>query len=115
MTTTKESLRDLFVWITGADGKGSWKSGNPYMHKPVTAAILALTHGKSKLDYPAARPKSKIDGALWDLVQLAVGNSGSRGGNPYMKPEVRAASVALGGDGYDVPAPMASSERKRKR
>lgn len=101
--TTKKTLRGLFVWITGSDGKGSWKPGNPYMQKPVTAAILALTHGKSKFDKPDTRPRGKIDGALWDLVQLAVGNSGHREGNPYMKPAVRAASVALGGDGYDVP------------
>lgn len=103
-TPTKKALRDLFIWITGGDGKGSWKAGNPYMHKPVTAAILALTRGKSRLDKPDARPKGKIDGALWDLVELAVGNGGSREGNPYMKPVVRAANVALGGDGYDVPA-----------
>jgi hypothetical protein len=95
--STRKALRDLFKWMTGPD-----KTGNPYMHPPVTAAILALTRGASRYDKPEKRPKSKIDRALYDLVELAT--SGDRHGNPYNKPEVRAASVALGGDSYDIPS-----------
>lgn len=94
--TTKAALRDLFRWMTGSD-----REGNPYMHRPVVNAILALTKGKSRHDRPAKRPRGKVDGALYDLVALAT--SGDRHGNPYFKREVRAASVALGGDGYDIP------------
>jgi hypothetical protein len=94
--TTRAALRDLFSWMTGGD-----REGNPYMKAPVANAILALTRGKSRLDVPTRRPKAKIEGALYDLIELAT--VGDRHGNPYTKPAVRAASRALGGDGYDVP------------
>lgn len=96
-TSTRKALRDLFKWMTGSD-----KTGNPYLHPPVTAAILALTRGTSRYERPEKRPKSKIDRALYDLVELAT--VGNRHGNPYTKSEVRAASIALGGDGYDIPS-----------
>ncbi len=96
-STARKALRDLFKWMTTGD-----KTGNPYGHAPVTAAILALTKGSSRYDTPSKRPRSKIDRALYDLVELAT--VGSRHGNPYTKPAVRAASIALGGDGYDIPA-----------
>lgn len=95
--TTKAALRGLFLWMTGAN-----KEGNPYMHKPVTDAILVLTRGKSRYDIPKKQPpKGGAERALHDLATLAT--SGSRHGNPYTKREVRAASSALGGDGYDIP------------
>jgi hypothetical protein len=93
--STKKALRDLFKWMTGPN-----KTGNPYMHAPVTGAILALTRGASRLDAPGNRPKTKLGGALYDLVKLAVSND--RHGNPYTKKAVREASLALGGDGYTV-------------
>jgi hypothetical protein len=34
--------------------------------------------------------------ALKDLLEYAVGNRGSREGNPYMKEEVKQATIALG-------------------
>ena len=104
MTTAskRKALHDLFKWMTGPE-----KTGNPYMHAPVTAAILALTQGSSRYDKPERRPKSKIDSALYDLVELAT--TGNRQGNPYMKPAVRAASIALGGDGYDIPSKQKAS------
>jgi hypothetical protein len=95
--STRKALRDLFKWMTGPN-----KTGNPYLHPPVTGAILALTRGSSRYDKPKTRPSSKIGGALYDLVALAT--SGSRSGNPYTKSEVRAASIALGGDGYEIPS-----------
>lgn len=94
--SARNALRDLFKWMTGAS-----KTGNPYMQPAVTGALLTLTRGKSRYDRPKKRPTSKIGGALYDLVKLAVAND--RHGNPYTKAEVRAASFALGGDGYDIP------------
>lgn len=34
--------------------------------------------------------------ALKELLEYAVGNRGSREGNPWMKPQVQAAAIALG-------------------
>lgn len=42
--------------------------------------------------------KASCKKVLTDLYQYAVGNRGSREGNPYMKPEVGAARKFLGDD-----------------
>jgi hypothetical protein len=94
---TAKALRDLFRWMTTGD-----RNVNPYTQPAVTGAILTLNRGGSRYDKPGRRPKSKIGAALYDLVKLAT--LGDRHGNPYTKPEVRAASRALGGDGYDIPS-----------
>jgi hypothetical protein len=48
---------------------------------------------KKKIKVIAAKRCNRL---LKNLLAYAVGNRGSREGNPYMKPEVKAAAKALG-------------------
>jgi len=65
----------------------------------VRDAIRALGDS-SGYDLPSKRPSGKIAGALYDLAKWSTGSD--RAGNPYSKPAVRAANIALGGNGIDL-------------
>jgi len=96
----RRALYDLTSFSVGRRGS---RDGNPYSKPEVRAALRALGDPNG-FDLADVGPKDKVGRALYDLAAFRLGRRGSRDGNPYSKPEVRAA-VRVFGDpkGYDLP------------